>query len=532
MNHYGMIDVGLILLVEVNRVMRTFFQKTLTILDGTPAVTPRSRTRGQSVAELAMITPLLIILIAGIVEIGWFANNYLILLEVTRVGARRGATLTGSNAPPVWNDYASLHYIYDDNLYQDGSSNSVPLDPFVDNSFPRDAGGPPGPDETQWPSSNPASVDSYTLAQDQQVERWRQEARDCRSIGNPTALVGFYNLVLCQMLNSLDPLVINAPDPDVTLLPPEEERTDDVIISVFSVKMINNTVENCPADNVHCDNLDLTPNGTDLGNYTPPVPEFEPGWNPVVVGRWPALANECNTYLADDGTGTLVPAVLNDHQERIERDPFDYISDGTLTTRGLPAYPPDAPAGLPTFYPIEWWSGLDTDPQVVGYDAPEQMEAQRGFNFTGYHKVEGPSVSGQFTSWDDVNLGNQTEREWLCYGSEFDIYEVQDLLRTDGFILSDAEIDQMRISLGDPTFGDDGSGSNIDVRQFLHDQGVVLVEIHYQHTLLLDLPMFSPVFNALGGNTTIISVWSAFPVPAAEPDLLLNMVTTDFYDPD
>jgi len=58
--------------------------KIIQLLDGTPAVYGK-RQSGQSVVELALITPILIILLAGLVEIGWFANNYLNLLDVTRL---------------------------------------------------------------------------------------------------------------------------------------------------------------------------------------------------------------------------------------------------------------------------------------------------------------------------------------------------------------------------------------------------------------------------------------------------------------
>ncbi len=65
--------------------MRTFIKKIIQLLDGTPSVYGK-RQSGQSVVELALITPILIVLLAGLVEIGWFANNYLNLLDVTRAG--------------------------------------------------------------------------------------------------------------------------------------------------------------------------------------------------------------------------------------------------------------------------------------------------------------------------------------------------------------------------------------------------------------------------------------------------------------
>src|SRR5690242_13535329 len=87
--------------------MQSVPKKILQILDGTPAVYGHY-SRGQSLVELALVTPLLIILLMGLAEIGWFANNYLILLETTRVGARYGAVQTGDTSPLLWPNEASL----------------------------------------------------------------------------------------------------------------------------------------------------------------------------------------------------------------------------------------------------------------------------------------------------------------------------------------------------------------------------------------------------------------------------------------
>src|SRR3954469_20647530 len=81
--------------------MRNFIRKIIQLLDGTPAVYGK-RQAGQSVVELALITPILIILLSGLIEIGWFANNYLNLLDVSRVGARRGAVLQDQKSPLFW----------------------------------------------------------------------------------------------------------------------------------------------------------------------------------------------------------------------------------------------------------------------------------------------------------------------------------------------------------------------------------------------------------------------------------------------
>ncbi len=53
----------------------------------------QDKERGQSFLETALFLPLLLLLIAGMVEVGAYALNYLILLDASREGARYGANL-------------------------------------------------------------------------------------------------------------------------------------------------------------------------------------------------------------------------------------------------------------------------------------------------------------------------------------------------------------------------------------------------------------------------------------------------------
>lgn len=48
-------------------------------------------SRGQSLAELAITLPFMIVLLVGLVQVALVARNYLVLLEATREGARLGA---------------------------------------------------------------------------------------------------------------------------------------------------------------------------------------------------------------------------------------------------------------------------------------------------------------------------------------------------------------------------------------------------------------------------------------------------------
>jgi hypothetical protein len=117
----------------------------------------------------------LIILVAGTVEVGWFANNYLTLLEVTRVGARQGAILEGDASPLTWD-----------------------LNPTL------------------------AGQSRYAAA---------QESRDCDRLADEVygaEWSGYYNLISCLMLRSLRPLEFD---------PAAGSQRDDIVISAFSIAL-------------------------------------------------------------------------------------------------------------------------------------------------------------------------------------------------------------------------------------------------------------------------------------------------------
>jgi hypothetical protein len=55
---------------------------------------PRRKERGQSMVEMALALPILLLLLAGAVEVGWYYNTYLTLVDATREGARYSANGT------------------------------------------------------------------------------------------------------------------------------------------------------------------------------------------------------------------------------------------------------------------------------------------------------------------------------------------------------------------------------------------------------------------------------------------------------
>lgn len=54
--------------------------------------------RGQALAEFALVIPVLLILLVGIVEIGYGLNSYLTVVDSARDGARLGAKGSASDA--------------------------------------------------------------------------------------------------------------------------------------------------------------------------------------------------------------------------------------------------------------------------------------------------------------------------------------------------------------------------------------------------------------------------------------------------
>ena len=71
-------------------------------------VTTRSRRRnrrrpgqrGQSLVEFALILPLFLLLLAGMIDFGIGLHHYMVIISATRDGARLGATTCGSTTTP------------------------------------------------------------------------------------------------------------------------------------------------------------------------------------------------------------------------------------------------------------------------------------------------------------------------------------------------------------------------------------------------------------------------------------------------
>jgi hypothetical protein len=209
--------------------MRNLLRQLVAILDGTPADYGQRAWRGQSVAELALVTPLLIAMLMALVEMGWFANNYLIMLEASRAGARFATTLPPERSPLEWDNNASL--------YDTGNTDSV---------IARRLGG-------------------------------------C----DPDA-PGFYSDVVCTTVDALRPMVMDNDGNTVADRVYDGVRFDDIVVSAFAFKLVNPATISALSPIIVTGggvaNLRAIPSIPGTTANSPRI---------AVVGRYPTNANEC-----------------------------------------------------------------------------------------------------------------------------------------------------------------------------------------------------------------------------------------------
>ncbi|WP_119071743.1 TadE family protein [Aggregatilinea lenta] len=180
--------------------MRARYRRMLAILDGAP-----TGARGQSLVELTLTVPILLVMLMGLVEVGWFANNYMVLLDNVREAGRRGAVLD-----PLTDWEAHQEKVYHrmdcentDQYFNTGAGDNGILRNSTDG----------------WPWKD---LGAYGYVDGTEH----------------TSAYGFYDDVACLILRNMAPL-----DFDST--------TDDIIISVFSYAVIDpNPTDDDPSDKV------------------------------------------------------------------------------------------------------------------------------------------------------------------------------------------------------------------------------------------------------------------------------------------
>jgi hypothetical protein len=390
--------------------MRKLLKRLVEILDGTPAVTGQKQA-GQSVVELALITPILITLLAGLVEIGWFANNYLTLLDVARSGARRGATLQDDVSVIAWeNNNRNAVYMAVEDLPPDYQLSGI----GVMNYAPVVAVGDP------TPAQQATTRRSFRIC-----------PGDAAFIGN----LAFYNEIVCLMLQTIEPLELDATN-----------GVDDIVVSGFGIERVDPRENGSPGSTPAW----LGPNRPITGD----LPQM------VVVARYPSNANECDATLAGP---PLEP-----------RDPFDFNQNGLIDVYNATSrtYPPGFIWN--DDYSEVFDGNANTGTLDWGFDdtgAPGAEERQVGFVWTGNRRIPGTN----------------------CIGSDWRIADVEQRFNLNSFI------------------------TDVNDREFLPGQGMVLVEIFWQHKLLLNLPFFT----VLEQNAEV-NVWAAFPMQPAQPNIQFN----------
>lgn len=389
--------------------MRRVLLKIIHILDGTPAVYGK-RQRGQSVVELALVTPILIFMFAGLVEIGWFANNYLNLLDVTRAGARRATTFTDLYSPLQWDNQNTL----------------------VPNALLA----------TQYHTTQDVNSQNGTDATRGLRRQFDATTGQCVNSEAMTGQ-GFYNNVVCIMLRSMPPLVLR------------DNEQDDIIVSGFGLVRVDPTRNSSavPSPDIPW----LGPNRP-LRN-TDGTPSDLP--QVVVAGRYPTNANECDVGLNVGG----LPII----QAREPRDPFDFNENNKIDR-----------------LPLAVGETLGANEVVNEYAEVRVPHFGYGYDPIGTNVQDAEKQVG--FSW----FGNREIPQTGCIGSEWRMRDIENLLNLPGYNLTDAE-----------------------TRRLLPGQGVVLVEMFWQHQLLLNLPVFTYLLQL--GNDPVINVWSAFPLPSVEP---------------
>jgi len=424
--------------------MRQFLRTILRILDGSPNYTmaTRNRQRGQSMLELAFITPLLAILIAGAVEVGWYTNRWLSLLEITRVGARSATFLQGDLSPLQWTNEASIH-----------------------------------PDI--WKTYYGLSDGDYEVQQ-------ATNARECVTGSN----YGFYSFIACIMETSLQPLEFNMVN-----------GQDDIVISVFAIQPVNNADFRGTEPNEEGDDsrpifyrfspqaaTQISPTSDEYKitfdlNDTAQRDDYPPGLQSIVVGRYPTNANECTR---ETTTTDALPA-----NPSFEHDPFDYLVVG------------DGSPGLVTVNPH---TSEEYVLEVRAEDgtrlSDEEREYQRGFSFLGQHRVDDPNV--------------------YCYGSEFSIREVEQLINMPDFIEPDLYNPPPTTPATPYEDWVNAVYDSQNERRFFEPQGITLVEVFWEHDLLLNFPLFRPLQEAYD-DVMVIALWSAFPLPSSAPNITYQL---------
>jgi hypothetical protein len=255
--------------------MRKTLRQLIDVLDGKPRA-----AKGQSIVESALTFPILILMVLGLMELGFAMNYYLTMLDLVREAGRRGANLS----PIFWDENDTRNY------------NRLDCD-------------------TYSPSDGISHLYNLgdNLNQNRRVPRGPEASRYGYRTG-PEGPYGFFDGIVCQIILSMYPMEFEDPRPwsEDGQTPPIPDRSaeftrNDIVVSAFSYTMMDFTQP-----------FKGSVAGAAVGPTVPSNRLYV-----RITGRYPRENRYCRTA---DGAGD-------------ERDPFDYKTPDLYTawTRGRPA---------------------------------------------------------------------------------------------------------------------------------------------------------------------------------------------------
>jgi hypothetical protein len=364
--------------------MRQTLRKIVSVLDGQP-----TGVRGQSLVEMTVTFPLLILMVLSLTEIGFLANNFLILMDVVRAAGRTAVTTHPD--PTQWDDFTP-------GLPQSRNVNRMDCDqPEIVNGLPQphdtdfhrlgNANVPLNPDPLLY-DARAIGYGSKPVNQGEQGPRGQHFMGASGVIPAPKywggagteAAFGFFDAVACEVTRGFAPLVFN--DDSIA------NSKDDIVVSAVSYQLMV---------------YDGVANAGDPAAYNGAKPPFYtsgPGnhsfggkdyWI-TVTGRYPQANRYCVTNFGQPNQAGDV------------RDPFNFLQneynnqwhdDATLDKN-----PPGGQWGE-GFY--DTLTGTYSPPLAAG-----QSQGVRGFVFTG----------------NNLNPDG-------CYGSRFTVQDIEQRLNLD-----------------------------------------------------------------------------------------------------
>jgi hypothetical protein len=364
--------------------MKVTVQKVTQLLDGQPTM-----KKGQSLVEMALISPLLILMVLGLVEIGFLANYYMVLLDAVRTGGRAAVNLDPLSFP-AW-----------DTANNDGARNQQRMDCDKDTEYmvllPGTAGtNAHGARQFYNVVTNPS--DPFSGAASGFKDAPRGGSVPGAYNGGDGAF-GFFDEIACQVTLNMQSAIFN--DDDAT-------SKDDIVVSAISYARID--YKN--SDGSWKFGAPYTGTGS---SYTTGPATRSDTWV-TVTGRYP-LENRFCGY-SDVGSTWKSGDI---------RDPFNYKTSDKIASwsstsadaQGLNTadtyegihYNVDGTEDSANFYILDLARAKPLTPPV----SPNHNQGVRGFVFSGNHKnyIESGSTA------DD------------CYGSAFRVQDIEQRLNLD-----------------------------------------------------------------------------------------------------